>query len=308
MSVFLGHFRHPFTTHVNQTLLLEAEKKLRSSAITLWDNLFEDFKKIHPVPDVEQIWKTALSSIRKKNLNKFYRYVSTGGKFSGTTKEELDNEKNSIILTEIDKWDALIKIKRVERIANTVVFLTENNATFEVEGKDLFNQKPFRQACWEGVNVKLPEISHQAFEAFTDRLKYEVVSDFSISKKLVVQSMLLEMADDLKSNPIDHENEKDAINFAVRKGCALWGTFLFFKLDALAMRFRRAGRPFSQPIILVSLNQLNAKRGRSTDANYWIYDIEHIDEEIEEAEQKIEKSYEGEPENNLGGDSADVPF
>jgi hypothetical protein len=213
------------------------------------------------------------------------------------TEKEIDDEKNKVILTEVEKWDAMIRFRRVERIADTIVFLTTKNASFEITTDDLFAQTKFRQSCMRGTNVKLPEITHPAFEAFTDRLEFEVVEGFSISKKIIVREALNTLALRMKEHVF--EKESDAKDFAIRKGIATFDHFIFFKLTTLMDELRGGGRSFDQATLLVALKQLNARADRRAEGNYWIFDLEFTDEEIDSI---IEEKY------DVGEIASDLPF
>jgi hypothetical protein len=269
---------------MDQTILLDAEKTLRSTSAKAWDTIgFNGFRNTYSSISDEEIiaiWKRAMKNISRTHRIKYLSYAEIGGKYSEMTPQDIEDENNKIILTEVEKWDVLIQFRRVERVADTIVFLTMKNASFEITTDDLFMQTKFRQACMRGTNVKLPEITRPAFETFTDKLKFEVVEGFSISKKIIVKEALNSIALRMKEHVF--ENEGEAKSFAIRKGVSTFKNFVFFKLTALLDELRGGGRSYDQATLLVALKQLNARADRRAEGNYWVYDSEFTDEEIEE--------------------------
>jgi hypothetical protein len=266
---------------MDQIILLEAEKILRATSAKSWDSIgFDSFKSKYSKLDEDSVsssWKQAIQNMKRTNRTKFYAYAGSGGEYASMTDKEIEDEKNRVILTEVEKWDEMIRFRRVERIADTIVFLTTKNASFEITTDDLFTQTKFRQACMKGTNVKLPEITRPAFEAFTDRLKFEVVEGFSISKKIIVKEALRSLSLRMKEHVFD--DKKEAIIFAVKKGVSVFDNYIFFKLTTLIDEVRTGGRTYDQATLLVALKQLNAKNDRISDGAYWVYDLNFNDDE-----------------------------
>lgn len=303
-------------------LFINAQQALRTVPASGWDsagyNLFLSFNINSGATEEELLdtWKKAIAYLHASKSAKFYAYARAHGRFAGVTSEQIAREQNEHIETEIADW-GMVKFRLVERVSDTITFLTVDGRDFDITTDDLFSQANFRKAYFRGTDKMLPEISRKAYQKFIEKLPFTVAEGYSQTKKEIIDDTLQEMVNKLGNMQV--ETEKEAIELMINRGRAIYDHFLFFKYNDLVGELRQNNRPYEQQSIVVALRQLDARKIRRNSGNYWVYSFKNEPEQMEIAAPDpvppedpisitLEKVNYDQPEPSVGSDSDTTPF
>lgn len=290
-------------------LFIHAQQALRSVPASGWDStgyamFVSSSSPLNPTEEERLFaWKEGIRYLHASKSAKFYAYARANGRFADVTTEQVDREQAEQIETEISEWNDA-KFKMVERVSDTLTFLTTTDRSFDITTDDIFSQALFRKAYFRGTNKMLPEISRKAYQAFIERLPFTVAEGYSQTKKDMIEDTLREIAKKLDNMKVD--TEKEAMELTLLRGVAVYDRFLFFKFSALMGELRQNNRPYEQQAITVALKYAGARQVHNREGNYWIYDYKS-EPEIPEPKPTTPVQHDL-PEPPVGTDGSSDPF